>query len=142
MSNAHDLTGRVAIVTGAAGGIGSAIATELAERGALVAGWDLAGRESGSDDVTPIDVDVTSGKSVREAFVSTTDTLGAVSIVVNNAGVDVIAPFLDTDEDDWNRIIAVNLHGVFNVCRAVLPSMIAQRETQPDASATIVNERQ
>ena len=139
MTDAHDLDGRVAIVTGAAGGIGRAIVADLVHHGASVAAWDLPGLASDAEGVKAFGVDVTSGESVRDVFSSTVATLGDASIVVNNAGVDVIAPFLDTDEDDWDRIIAVNLHGVFNVCRTVLPSLIAQREAQPDSSATIVN---
>lgn len=139
MLDARNLSGRVAIVTGAAGGIGSAIVAELVRHGARVAAWDLPGSDVDTEGAHTIGVDVTSGESVCTALATTVEVLGDVSIVVNNAGIDVIAPFLDTDEDDWNRIIAVNLHGVFNVCRAVLPSMIEQRADDSGAPVTIVN---
>jgi 2-hydroxycyclohexanecarboxyl-CoA dehydrogenase len=139
MIDTHDLSGRVAIVTGAAGGIGTAIVADLVRHGARVAAWDLPGRTTDVDGALAVGVDITSATSVRDAFAATVDALGDVSIAVNNAGIDVIAPFLDTTEDDWNRIVAVNLHGVFNVCRTVLPSMIERRGDDPESAATIVN---
>ncbi len=125
---------RSAIVTGAAGGIGSAIVAALQADGVAVAGWD---RVAAPGDVA-VEVDLTSRASVEAAMARTVEAQGVPDIVINNAGIDVIAPFLDTDEDDWDRIIAVNLKGLFHVCKAVLPMMI-ERIAGGEGTATIVN---
>ncbi len=78
-------------------------------------------------------MDVTSATSVADGMTRTIAELGPIDILVNNAGIDVIAPFLETDESDWDRIIAVNLKGLFNTCKTVLPGMIERR------SGTIIN---
>lgn len=133
----ESLSGQVAVVTGAAGGIGRAICRALAAEGAAVAGWDLVAGDDGGGSAR-FEVDVTSSTSVEAAYTATVDRLGEVGIVVNNAGIDVIAPFLDTDEDDWQRIIAVNLTGIFRVCKHALPPMI-ERVRAGRGDATIIN---
>ena len=110
------LEGKAAVVTGGARGIGAAIASTLRTAGADVATWDLNGADHG--------VDVSEANSVRAALAATVRQSGPVSVFVNNAGIDVIGPFIDSDENDWRRILDVNLIGVFNCCKAVLPSMI------------------
>lgn len=130
---------RVAIVTGGGGGIGTAIAHRLADDGLAVGVWDLDGdraREVATTLSTPavgVGVDVTEPLSVLDALEGTTAELGPVDAAVNNAGIDVVGPFLDSDPADWHRILAVNLMGVFNVCRAVLPTMVER------GAGTIVN---
>jgi 2-hydroxycyclohexanecarboxyl-CoA dehydrogenase len=74
-----------------------------------------------------VGVDITDGASVRSAVAATEDQLGPVEALVNNAGIDVIKPFVDSTEDEWDRIIAVNLKGTIRCCRAVLDGMIARR---------------
>ena len=128
------LAGRVAIVTGAGGGIGEAIATELASQGAAVAIWDVnaeraqqvAKRVEGDCGVRTmaVDVDVADRAAVTAAVEAVERDLGPVDILVNNAGIDVIGPFLDSKEDDWDRIIRVNLRGPITCCHAVLPGMV------------------
>jgi 2-hydroxycyclohexanecarboxyl-CoA dehydrogenase len=125
---------RSAIVTGAAGGIGAAIVAALQADGVVVAGWD---RVAAPGNVA-VEVDLTSRASVEAAFAHTIEAQGVPDIVINNAGIDVIAPFLETDEDDWDRIIAVNLKGLFHVCKAALPMMI-DRVAAGEGTATIVN---
>ncbi len=125
---------RSAIVTGAAGGIGVAIVAALQADGVVVAGWD---RVAAPGDVA-VEVDLTSRASVGAALAQTIQAQGVPDIVINNAGIDVIAPFLETDEDDWDRIIAVNLKGLFHVCKAALPMMI-ERVAAGEGTATIVN---
>ena len=125
---------RSAIVTGAAGGIGVAIVAALQADGVVVAGWD---RVAAPGDVA-VEVDLTSRASVGAALAQTIQAQVVPDIVINNAGIDVIAPFLETDEDDWDRIIAVNLKGLFHVCKAALPMMI-ERVAAGEGTATIVN---
>lgn len=132
------LTGRSAIVTGASGGIGRAICQALVDAGASVAAWDLQASSHAIDDVHNYTVDITSAAAVHDAYQRTLADLGAVSIVVNNAGVDVIAPFLETSESDWDHIIGVNLKGVFNLCKTVLPDMVA-RPIGDGSFETIIN---
>ncbi len=142
-----DTAARTAIVTGGAGGIGAAIVAALTVDGFRVAAWDLSvetSTEVGLDGCIDVAVDLTSGESVAAAYATTAELLAdgtqpaVPDVVVNNAGIDVIAPFLDTDERDWDRIIAVNLKGLFHVCKAVLPPMI-ERVAATERGATIVN---
>jgi 2-hydroxycyclohexanecarboxyl-CoA dehydrogenase len=125
-----DLEGRTAIVTGAGRGIGAAIATALADAGARVAVWDVDGEQAAKTATAlarpglGLRVDITDPRAVRSALSETVRALGPVDVFVNNAGVDAISPFLDSTEEDWARILGVNLMGLFNCCKAVLPSMI------------------
>ena len=104
------LTGRVAVVTGTAHGIGAAIAAALADEGAQVHGID---RE---------DVDVSDAAAVREFFGS----LPSVDILVNNAGIQHVAAVEDFPVERWDSIIAINLSSVFHSTRLSLPGMKAK----------------
>ena len=112
---------RVAIVTGAASGIGAAISALLAERGWRLAGLDL--RESETE--LPLQVDVTDRDAVREAVERVVGELGPVSLLVTAAGTYEMVPFADIDTDRWRRMLGVHLGGVVNACWAVLPGMLA-----------------
>lgn len=126
------LDGRVAVVTGAAGGIGSAIARALLAENALVAGWDLDGDRAAealgeSSNGMGVQVDITSRRSVEQALESTSSHLGPVDILVNNAGIDKIEPFLESEESTWERIVAVNFLGTVRCCHVVVPGMVERR---------------
>jgi 2-hydroxycyclohexanecarboxyl-CoA dehydrogenase len=128
------VSGKVAVVTGAARGIGAAIATLLTEAGAAVAIWDLdeaaaIGTVSSLEAERPIiglGVDVTDPTSVDAGIVAVEERLGPIDILVNNAGIDIIGPFLDSDEGDWDRIIDVNLKGTVLCSHRVARSMVAR----------------
>jgi NAD(P)-dependent dehydrogenase (short-subunit alcohol dehydrogenase family) len=106
------LTGKHALVTGGARGIGAAIVRALEDHGARVT---VLGRST-----SPIAADVCDAASVGSAFAEA----GAVDILVNNAGASAAAPFGKTDFDLWRRMMAVNLDGTFLCTRAALPAML------------------
>jgi NAD(P)-dependent dehydrogenase (short-subunit alcohol dehydrogenase family) len=129
-----DLNGQVAVVTGAATGIGEAIARRLALAGAVVAIADV--HEAGATEVAKtmgsahfaVSVDVTSSASVEAAVAGVIARAGRLDIWVNNAGIGgKAAPIEEQTDADWSRIIAINLTGVFNCCRAVVPQMRQQK---------------
>ena len=113
-----------AIVTGAASGIGAAVAARLADRGWKVAGVDL--RESETD--LPLTADVTDAAAVREAAERAERELGPVSLLVTVAGYYEMVPVSDIGIDAWRRMLDVHLGGTRNACAAVLPGMIERGE--------------
>jgi 2-hydroxycyclohexanecarboxyl-CoA dehydrogenase len=129
--------GKVAIVTGAGSGIGRAAAMALAAEGGAVAVADLDGERaiSVAKEITeaggrahPIQADVTRTASMTAMVAVVLDVFGPVDVLVSNAGWDKIAPFLETDEQFWDKVIAVNYRGHLASLHAVLPSMIGRRE--------------
>ncbi|SEW32415.1 3-oxoacyl-[acyl-carrier protein] reductase [Cognatiyoonia koreensis] len=147
---------QVAVVTGAAQGIGFAVSTLLSSRGARVAGWDidpdhhdamagLAGPGTG----TAFQCDITDVASVKSAYAATCDQLGVPTILVNSAGIaGPNAPVETYDIDAWHTVIDINLNGTFYVNRVCVPGMkekgygrilniasIAGKEGNPNASA-------
>ena len=131
------MTPSVAVVTGAARGIGAAIANAVAAQGSAVAVCDIDGAAAttaaaqiAADHSVPaigVQVDIASTPSVAAAVVQIEAVLGPITALVNNAGVDVIKPFVDSTEEEWDRIIAVNLRGTIGFCRAVLDGMIERK---------------
>ncbi|GAC1395502.1 MAG: 3-oxoacyl-ACP reductase FabG [Mycobacterium sp.] len=127
------LEGRTAIVTGAAGGIGTAISTHLAKAGANVALCDLDGdaakalaaRLPGKSAGYAMDVSDSSGVAATVAAIES--DLGQVDILVNNAGIDKIEKFVESTEETWQKIVSVNYLGTVIVTRAVLDNMIERR---------------
>jgi 3-oxoacyl-[acyl-carrier protein] reductase len=133
-----DLGGQTAIVTGAAQGIGSAIARRLARAGAVVAVADMnregAARvaraicDAREGDALPIELDITNTGSIQRAIGEVLGWKGRIDILVNNAGIaGRAAPLQDQTDEDWQRVVAVNLTGVFNCCRAVIGHMRERR---------------
>jgi len=124
------LTGRTAIVTGAAAGIGHAIAARLADAGATVAvaDLDLPGAQKVAaalpNGAFAVQVDIAVATSVQQAVEQVLAQAGKIDILVNNAGIAGPAAYIwEQTDENWQRNIAVNLTGVFNFCRAVIPHM-------------------
>ena len=119
-------TPRTALVTGAARGIGAAIATELASNGHRVAVADIlddvAAETATAIGGIAVHLDVTDTESVRAAVAAAEDRLGPLEILVNNAGWDEFKPFLQTDEELWQKIVEINYMGCLRCCRAVVSS--------------------
>ena len=131
-----EFNGAVALVTGGGRGLGAAICTKLATDGAAVAVADidlavaqeLAERLAGEGvAASAYRHDVTSWQSSHEVVEAVERDLGDIAILVNNAGVSKPVPFLELSEAEWDRVLDVNLKGVFITLRAVLPGMAARR---------------
>lgn len=127
------MSDRVAMVTGAARGIGRGIALALAAQGRTVAVADLRDEDAketavavaeagGSAEV--LHLDVTDPASVTEATSWVAKHLGPIDILVNNAGWDELRPFLETDEGLWDKVVEINYKGVLRTTHAVLPGMV------------------
>ena len=132
-SNTGELAGKVALVTGAAAGMGRAIAVRLAEAGASVSVNDLshpqleetvAVLEAASFPVLPAPGDVTDRGDVDSMIATTEESLGPVDILVNNAGVLAPTPFLEITEEEWDWVLDVNLKGTFNCTQAIVAGMV------------------
>lgn len=119
------LAGRVVLVTGAAQGIGAAVALVAAAQGARVASLDV--QMTTSDGVLGIVGDVTDARDVARAVAEVTDQLGPVDVLVNNAGRNVHADPAAMTEDEWDAVFAVDLKAAWLCARAVIPAMRAQR---------------
>jgi 3-oxoacyl-[acyl-carrier protein] reductase len=118
------LDGRVAIVTGAARGIGRAIAEELAGNGAMVAALDLAAPDLPG--IVGYACDVSDEQAVGSAISAVEQELGTISVAVLNAGIFHVRPFEETTTELWEQTLAVNLTGAFLCARRVLPGMREQ----------------
>jgi NAD(P)-dependent dehydrogenase (short-subunit alcohol dehydrogenase family) len=128
----QELTGRVAIVTGAGAGIGAGIAAMLAEAGAAVTVADIDGEsatstakgiENRGGRAITVTADVSDARDIDAMVRQTVTDLGGVDILVNNAGIATTELVEDLDEETWRGVLDVNLTGPFLCCKAVLPHM-------------------
>lgn len=116
------LEGKVAFVTGAAGGIGHVICETLRDLGAIVAGGDLEAPVI--DNVLGVALDVSDERLVDQAFATIEDELGSVSLLVLNAAVLLAEPFEQTPPEAWRRLLDINLTGAFLCARRAVPGML------------------
>jgi 2-keto-3-deoxy-L-fuconate dehydrogenase len=115
-----DVAGLRAIVTGAGSGIGSATAALLRDRGAIVACLDLD-PSTAPDGVHRVTCDVTDPGSVDAGVAATAEALGGIDILVNNAGIGAQGTVADNSDEEWHRVLDVNVVGIVRVTRAALP---------------------
>jgi len=142
-----DLSGKCAIVTGGARGIGSAIVLKLAGLGADVAIVDLLEAEA-EDNVRKVEAlgrksvavrcDISSSEDVKEMFETVKTALGGVHILINNAGITRDNLMLRMSDSDWDSVIKVNLTGTFNCCRVAAKHFIRQRSGRIVNLASVV----
>lgn len=127
------IAGKVAVVTGGSGGIGRATCLRLSADGALIAIWDIdvEGAEETARQVMKANgraivcaTDVASGASIAVALEKTRQELGPVAILINNAALTGSVTFDDMTEEQWDRMIEVDLKGPFLCCKAILPDMV------------------
>lgn len=128
------LKGKVAVVTGAASGIGKAIALAFAREGAKIVASDI-NVESGEGTAAQIrennggaifiEADVAESEAVSDLIEETVENFGVLDIMVNNAGIEMIQRLADTDEQMWDRLISINLKGVFLGTKYAIPKMLA-----------------
>jgi len=132
-----ELKGKVALITGAAQGIGNVISEKLASRGVNLILWDVnielaekvaQGLEKGKNiSALAQDVDVSDYSGVEESLKKVLEEFPRIDILVNNAGISRDGLLIRMSEQDWDRVIAVNLKGAFNLCKAVSKIMLKQK---------------
>ena len=122
---------RVAVVTGAAGGLGGGIVAELARQGwSVAAGWHRQAPRGVEGDVVAVPLDVTDDASIRQAIDGVLERWGRIDLLVNNAGIVSDALLARMEDPMWDRVLDVNLDGAFRCSRAVVRPMMRQRDGQ------------
>jgi NADP-dependent 3-hydroxy acid dehydrogenase YdfG len=146
--NAEDLSGTVALITGASSGIGEATALTLAANGAAVAIAarrkdrldELAGRiEAAGGRALVLEADVSDRTQAEAAVQQTVATLGRLDTLINNAGVMLLGPAHDAPIDEWERMIAINVNGLLYCAHAALPHLLAAAQDGPRRVADMIN---
>jgi NAD(P)-dependent dehydrogenase (short-subunit alcohol dehydrogenase family) len=119
------LAGKRVVVTGGTSGIGAATSRRFLEEGARVASIALAGEEPVEGLTAALVADVAERAQVVDAFAAADEALGGVDVLVANAGISVRHPFLEITPDEWRRVVAVNLEGVFHCAQEAARRMVA-----------------
>ncbi|HEY2258316.1 MAG TPA: SDR family NAD(P)-dependent oxidoreductase [Solirubrobacteraceae bacterium] len=144
----NELSGSVALITGASSGIGEAAALELAGRGAAVAiaarrGDRLQALASRISDnggqALVVEADITASEQAQRLVKRTVDELGRLDTLVNNAGVMLLGPVEDAPIDEWERMIEINVRGLLYCAHAALPHLLKAAEDEPRRVADMVN---
>jgi 2-keto-3-deoxy-L-fuconate dehydrogenase len=117
----NDFEGLVAVVSGGASGIGAATATQLLDRGARVAVLDRSFSVVQSSAALEVPCDVSDADSVGTAIAAVGDSLGRIDVLINNAGIGAVGDIGANDDDEWHRVLDVNVVGIARVSRAALP---------------------
>lgn len=122
--------GKIALVTGGSGGIGSAICQRLADEGAHVVICDLNADASEAlahkiGNASVETVDIADSQSARDMIDRVVTKHTKLDVLCNNAGINIRGALMDVSEDDWHKTLAVNLTAMFHLCQAVIPHMIA-----------------
>ncbi|WP_193665705.1 SDR family NAD(P)-dependent oxidoreductase [Nocardioides kribbensis] len=128
-----EFDGLTALVTGGASGIGLAVARTLVARGARVAVLDRDVTPVAGEDLVAVTADVTDSSAVEAAVASAVEQLGGLDVLVNNAGVGAAGSVADASDEEWHRVLDVNVVGTARVSRAALPALRAS------SHAAIVN---
>ncbi|MFI1098293.1 SDR family NAD(P)-dependent oxidoreductase [Streptomyces sp. NPDC020917] len=133
-SAAQDFAGLTALVTGGASGIGAATAALLTARGARVAvlDRDVSGAPEGT---LPVVADVTSDEAVRAAVGTAADELGGLHVLVDNAGIGAIGTVEDNPDDEWHRVLDINVMGMVRTARAALPHLRKSAQDRPGCAS-------
>src|SRR5580700_6657207 len=114
----NDFEGLVAVVTGGASGIGAATAAQLRERGARVAVLDRSYAAVHRAAALEVPCDVAEDDSVRAAIDAVATTFGAIDVLINNAGIGATGDVTQNDDDEWHRVLSVNVIGIARMTRA------------------------
>ncbi len=120
----NDFDGLVAVVTGGASGIGAATAAQLRDRGARVAVLDRAYTTVNRAALLEVPCDVADATSARAAVDVVADSLGSIDILINNAGIGATGDVTQNDDDEWLRVLSVNVIGIARLTRAALPLLL------------------
>ena len=116
----------VVLITGGSGAIGEALVREFAATDDVIFTYNTRS-ERVCENALSLQMDVADANSVREAVKRVLREYSHIDILVNNAGISLIKPFLDTSAEEWQRMIDVDLTGVFNVTKAVVPAMVSRK---------------
>jgi 2-keto-3-deoxy-L-fuconate dehydrogenase len=124
MTGMNEFDGLVAVVTGGASGIGAATAAQLRDRGARVAVLDRAHTKVNQTAFLEVPCDVADAKSAQAAIDVVADSLGSIDILVNNAGIGAIGDVTQNDDEEWHRVLSINVIGIARLTRAALPFLL------------------
>ncbi len=120
----NDFDGLIAVVTGGASGIGAAAATQLRDRGARVAVLDRSYAAVGGTAPLEVPCDVADDGSTRAAIDTVVNAFGSIDILINNAGIGASGDVTQNDDEEWHRVLSVNVTGIARVTRAAMPFLL------------------